>query len=64
MAYKWLLTVMSLNVVVPSSILKTKAKKLAEKINIKGFQAPHCWLDRHAIFVIPQSADKRIGFGR
>ena len=35
--FKWLLTVRSRNVVVSASILKTKAKELAEKISIKGF---------------------------
>ena len=44
--FKWLLTVRSRNVVVSASILKTKAKELAEKINIKGFQASDGWLDR------------------
>ena len=37
--------VMSSNVVVSASILKTKAKELAGKINIKGFQASDGWLD-------------------
>ena len=36
--------VMSGNVVVSASILKTKAKKLAGKISIKGFQASDGWL--------------------
>ena len=40
------LTVRSRNAVVSASILKTKAKELAEKINIKGFQASDGWLDR------------------
>ena len=44
--FKWLLNVRSRNVVVSASILKTKAKELAEKINIKGFQASDGWLDR------------------
>ena len=44
--FKWLLTVRSRNVVVSASILKTKAKELAEKINIKGFQASDGWIDR------------------
>ena len=35
---KWLLTVRNRKVVVSASILKRKAKKLVEKINIKGFQ--------------------------
>lgn len=35
---KWLLTVRSRKVVVSASILKRKAKKLVEKINIKRFQ--------------------------
>ena len=43
--FKWLLTVRSRNVVASASILKTKAKELAEKINIKGFQASDGWLD-------------------
>ena len=43
--FKWLLTVRSRNVVVSASILKTKAKELAEKNNIKGFQASDGWLD-------------------
>ena len=43
--FKWILTVRSRNVVVSPSILKTKAKELAEKINIKGFQASDGWLD-------------------
>ena len=33
--FKWLLTVRSRNVVVSASILKLKAKELAEKINIR-----------------------------
>ena len=37
--FKWLLTVRSRNVAVSASVLKKKAKELAEKINIKGFQA-------------------------
>ena len=41
--FKWLLTVRSSNVVVSASILKTKAKELAEII--KGFQVS-VWLDR------------------
>ena len=44
--FKWLLTVKSRNVAVSASTLKTKAKELAEKINIKGFQASDGWLDR------------------
>ena len=44
--FKWLLTIRSRNVVVSASILKSKAKELAEKINIKGFQASDGWLDR------------------
>ena len=36
---KWFLTVRSRNVVVSESILKTKAKELAGRIDIKGFQA-------------------------
>ena len=36
---KWLLTVRSRNVVVSESILKTKAKELAGRIDIKRFQA-------------------------
>ena len=44
--FKWLLTLRGRNVVVAASILKTKAKKLAENINIKGFQPPDGWLDR------------------
>ena len=43
--FKWLLTVRSRNVAVSALILKTKAKELAEKINIKGFQASGGWLD-------------------
>ena len=43
--FKWLLTVRSRNVVVSASILKTKAKELAEKNNVKGFQASDGWLD-------------------
>ena len=43
--FKWLLTVRTRNVVVSVSILKTKVKDLAVKINIKGFQAPHGWLN-------------------
>ena len=46
LVFKWLLTVRSRNVVVTSSILKTKARELAEKINVKGFQASDGWLDR------------------
>ena len=42
---KWLLTIRSRNVVVSASIQKTKAKKLVEKVNIKGFQASDGWLD-------------------
>ena len=44
--FKWLLTVRSRNAVVSASILKTKVKELAEKINIKGFQASDGWVDR------------------
>ena len=47
--FKWLLTVRtkrSKKVVVSASTLKTKAKELAEKVNIKGFQASDGWLDR------------------
>ena len=44
--FKWLLTVRSRNVVVSASILKTKAKELAGKIDIEGFQASDGWLDR------------------
>lgn len=44
--FKWLLTVRSKNVVVSASILKTKAKEFAGKIDIKGFQASDGWLDR------------------
>ena len=40
------LTIRSRNVVVTASILKTKAKKLAERINIKEFHASDGWLDR------------------
>ena len=36
--FKWLLTVRSRTIVVSASVLKTKAKELAEKTNIKGFQ--------------------------
>ena len=43
--FKWFLTVRSRNVVVSAPILKTKAKKLVEKINIKGFQASDGWFD-------------------
>ena len=39
LSFKWLLTARSKNVVVSASILKTKAKELAKKINIKVFQA-------------------------
>ena len=35
----WLLT-LSRNVVVSTSVMKTKTKELVEKINIRGFQAP------------------------
>ena len=41
--FKWLLTVRSRNLVVSASNLKTKAKELAEKINIKALDG---WLDR------------------
>ena len=44
--FKWLLTVRSKNVVVSASVLKTKAKELAEKLNIKRFQPSDGWLDR------------------
>ena len=44
--FKWLLIVRSRNIVVSASILKTKAKELSEKINIKGFQASDGWFDR------------------
>ena len=51
---KWLLTVRSRNVVVTASIFRSKAKKLAENINIKGFEASDGWLDffnnRHNIY--------------
>ena len=44
--FKWLLTVRSRNVMVSASILKTKAKELAGKIDIEGFQASDGWLGR------------------
>ena len=47
--FKWLLTVRSRNVVVSASILKEKAKELAEKINIKGFQEPDGWKNRYNV---------------
>ena len=43
--FKLVLTVRSRSVA-STSILKTKAKELAEKINIKGFQTSDGWLDR------------------
>ena len=42
--FKLVLTVRSRSVA-STSILKTKAKELAEKINIKGFQTSDGWLD-------------------
>ena len=44
--FKWLLTVRGRNLVVSASILKRKAKEIAEQINTKGFQASDCWHDR------------------
>ncbi|XP_065642128.1 uncharacterized protein LOC136073819 [Hydra vulgaris] len=41
-----LLNVRSRNVAVSATIFKTKARELAEKININGFQASDGWLDR------------------
>ncbi|XP_065639650.1 tigger transposable element-derived protein 4-like [Hydra vulgaris] len=38
LVFKWLLNLRSRNVTVSATILKTKARKLAEKININGFQ--------------------------
>ena len=43
--FKWLLAIRSRNVVVSASILKSKAKELEDKINIKGFQESDGWLD-------------------
>ena len=43
--FKWLLYVRSRNIVVSASILKTKAKEHAEKINFKGFQMSDGLLD-------------------
>ena len=51
--FKGLLTVRGRNLVVSASIPKTKAKELAEKINIKGFQVSddrlHRWKNRYNV---------------